>query len=124
MIVEERVYVLHTEVKLADYLHAYQTIGLPVQREILGGFLGYFATEIGVQNQLTHLWTYPDLEDRRTRRALLAENDQWLSCLEIIRPMIMTMENKIMYPVDFSPIRTLPIENDEFGTAFTWDAAR
>lgn len=120
MIVEERTYVLHTGVRLSDYLSAYEEIGLPVQRDILGGFLGYFVTEFGVLNQLTHLWAYPDLEDRRQRRARLAENEQWISCLEIVRPMIMTMENKIMYPVSFSPIRTLPVENDEFGTAFTY----
>ena len=120
MIVEERTYVLHTGVKLSDYLKAYEEIGLPVQRKVLGGFLGYFFTEFGVLNQLTHLWAYSDLEDRRERRARLAENEEWLSCLEIVRPMIMTMENKIMYPVDFSPIRTLPVKNDEFGTAFTY----
>lgn len=124
MIVEERTYVLHTGVKLADYLGAYERIGLPVQREILGGFLGYFVTEFGVLNQLTHLWAYTDLEDRRERRERLADSERWQSCLEIVRPMIMTMESKIMYPVDFSPIRTLPVQNDEFGTAFTYGTGK
>jgi hypothetical protein len=119
MIVEERIYVLHTGVELKDYLTPYVEIGLPVQRSLLGGFLGYFVTEFGVLNQLTHLWAYQDLEDRRERRQRLASDEQWLSCLKIIRPMIMTMENKILSPVEFSPIRSLPVENSEFGTAFT-----
>lgn len=120
MLVEERTYVLHTEVRLADYMASYENVGLPRQKDILGGFLGYFVTEFGVQNQLTHLWAYADLEQRRERRALLALDCEWLECLAVIRPMIRTMENKIMYPTSFSPIRSLPVSNAEGGTAFTW----
>ncbi|MEV1176632.1 NIPSNAP family protein [Nonomuraea sp. NPDC049784] len=119
MIVEQRTYVLHTSASMADYLEAYETIGLPAQKPILGGFLGYFTTEFGRQNELTHFWAYADLEDRRRRRAELAANEQWQKCLAIIRPMIMTMENKIMYPTSFSPIRSLPVRVADADTAFT-----
>jgi hypothetical protein len=118
VIVEERDYVLHTEVNLVEYLEAYENIGLPVQKPILGGFLGYFVTEFGVQNQLTHLWAYRDLEDRSKRRKELAQEPQWQQCLTVIRPMIMTMENKIMYPTSFSPIRSLPVSVEDPNTAF------
>lgn len=118
MIVEQRTYVLHTGASLADYLAAYEQIGLPAQKPILGGFLGYFVTEFGRQNELNHLWAYTDLEDRRARRAELAKNQQWQECLATIRPMIMTMENKIMYPTSFSPIRTLPVSIADTNTAF------
>ncbi|QRG09324.1 NIPSNAP family protein [Xanthobacter dioxanivorans] len=104
MIVEERIYVLHTHASMKEYLNIYSTEGLPVQKEILGGFLGYFTTEIGVQNQLVHLWAYDDLEERRKRREKLAEQPAWQSCLLKIRPMIMTMENRILIPTAFSPL--------------------
>lgn len=104
MIVEERIYVLHTHVSIKEYLHIYATEGLPVQKEILGGFLGYFTTEIGVQNQLVHLWAYDNLEERRIRREKLAEQPAWQGCLSKIRPMIMTMENRILIPTAFSPL--------------------
>ena len=107
MLVEQRTYVLHSHHTVEDYFAAYET-GLPVQEEILGGFLGYFVTEFGTQNELTHLWAYRDLEDRRVRRARLAEVPEWQECSRILRPMIRTMQNKIMYPTRFSPIRTLP----------------
>lgn len=109
MIIEERIYTLHTEVQLKDYLRIYETEGLVVQKPILGGLLGYFHTEIGTLNQLVHLWAYSDLEDRRARRERLHENEQWLGCLGKIRPMIKTMENRIMYPASFSPVRGLPL---------------
>ena len=109
MVVEERVYVLHTWVDLNEYLAIYEKEGLSVQIPILGGLLGYFSTEIGTMNQLVHLWGYADLEDRVRRRSTLAANEQWQGCLKKIRPMIMTMENRIMYPTSFSPIRALPV---------------
>lgn len=108
MIVEERIYVLHTWAEMSEYLQIYENEGLPAQRPILGGFLGYFTTELGTQNQLIHLWGYESLDDRARRRALLAADPQWQACLKKIRPMIMTMENRIMYPTSFSPLRSLP----------------
>ncbi|MFG1206885.1 NIPSNAP family protein [Xanthobacter flavus] len=108
MIVEERIYVLNTWVDVNEYLAIYEEEGLSVQRPILGGLLGYFLTEIGTMNQLVHLWAYASLDDRERRRGELAANAQWQGCLRKIRPMIMTMENRIMYPVSFSPIRSLP----------------
>ncbi len=117
MLIEQRTYVLVTSASMAEYLRIYETEGLVVQKPILGGFLGYFVTEFGTQNQLVHMWAYADLEDRRRRRAELAANAQWQSCLAKIRPMIMTMENRIMYPTSFSPIRSLPVERGQAGTA-------
>lgn len=110
MIVEERVYVLHTWADMSEYLRIYETEGLSAQRPILGGFLGYFVTELGVQNQVVHLWGYESLDDRERRRARLAADPQWQRCLKQIRPMIMTMENRIMVPTSFSPIRSLPTD--------------
>ncbi|WP_413250200.1 NIPSNAP family protein [Sinomonas flava] len=118
MIVEQRTYVLHAWASLDEYLEAYATIGLPVQKRILEGFIGYFVTEMGTLNQLTHQWGYADLEDRRRRRALLAEDVEWQRCLKIIRPMISSMENRIMYPTDFSPIRALPVTTTDPGSVF------
>lgn len=119
MLVEERTYVLHPGSNIHEYLNTYERIGLPVQKPILGGFLGYFVTEFGVQNQLTHLWAYEDLEDRRRRREVLATNERWQECIRIIRPMIAHQENKIMYPASFSPIRTLPVQCSDLDTAFS-----
>lgn len=108
MIVEERMYVLHTWVDVNEYLSIYEKEGLSVQKPILGGLIGYFLTEIGTMNQLVHLWGYSSLDDRKRRRTELAANEKWQGCLKKIRPMIMTMENRIMYPASFSPIPTLP----------------
>ncbi|MDE1568604.1 NIPSNAP family protein [Aquabacter sediminis] len=108
MIVEERMYVLHTHAVLADYMRIYTAQGLPLQKEILGGFMGYFTTEFGTQNQLVHFWAYENLEERRIRREKLARQPGWQACLAQIRPMIMTMENRILLPTAFSPWPAAP----------------
>lgn len=66
-----------------------------------------------------HLWAYDSLDERDRRRTALAEDAEWQRCLAILRPMIMTMENAIFKPASFSPIRTLPVANEEPDTAFT-----
>lgn len=108
VIVEERIYVLHAHILPAEFLEPYERLGLPIQLRILGGLLGYFVTEIGRQNELTHLWAYQDLEDRHVRRTELAADRNWQECVRIVRPMIYSMTNKIMYPTSFSPIQAVP----------------
>lgn len=108
MIVEERMYVLHAHAGVAEYLRVYESEGLPVQVPILGACLGYFVTEFGTQNQLVHLWGFADLEERRRRREVLAADPRWQACVAKLRPMILTMENRILVPTRFSPMRELP----------------
>lgn len=120
MLVEQRTYDINPGVPLNDFLTAYREIGLPAQQRILEGFLGYFTTEFGTQNQVRHLWAFTDLEDRRRRRSELAEDPEWQRCITIVRPMIIRWDNVIMYPTDFSPVRDLPVRTDEPLTAFTF----
>lgn len=109
MIVEERIYVLHTHCNVADYLKVYESEGMDVQMPILGACLGYFVCEVGTLNQLVHLWGYRDMVDRQLRRDRLAAEPRWQSCLAKLRPMIRTMENRILVPTHFSPLRELSL---------------
>lgn len=120
MIVEMRTYDLYPEVAMQDFLKQYEELGLPTQKRILEGFLGYFTTEFGTQNQVRHFWAFADLNERQRRRAELAADPQWQACISVVRPMIARWENTIMSPTSFSPIRDLPVNpTDEF-TAFNF----
>jgi aminoacrylate hydrolase len=67
MIVEERDYrVKHG--KLAEFIKLYSEHGLPIQKELLGKFLGYFTTDIGELNHVVAWWQYDSLADREARR--------------------------------------------------------
>lgn len=43
---------------MADWLALYQSDALAVQTDHLGKLIGFFFTEIGVVNQVVHIWAY------------------------------------------------------------------
>lgn len=103
MIVEERTYRLSPVHSLADYMEPYERIGLPVQRAILGCLIGAYTVEVGGLHTLVHLWAYPSFEERLARRARLAADPRWQECLAIIRPMIASMDSRLLVPTGYSP---------------------
>lgn len=104
MIIEERIYKIRTD-QLRTYLQLVREEGLAIQAPILGGLVGYFVTEIGPLSHVVILWRYADLEDRARRRARLAETPEWQEFTKRLSPTIETMENRILLPTDFSPMR-------------------
>lgn len=105
MIVEERIYVLSPRFALADYLEPYVAQGLPVQVSYLGEPVGAFTTDVGELHSLVSLWSYVSYDDRASRRARLAADPRWQQCLSIIRPMIRSMSNRILLPLEYSKLR-------------------
>lgn len=104
MIVEERIYRIRNG-RMSRYLQLVREEGLAIQQPILGQLVGYFTTEIGVLSQVTHLWAYDDLEDRRRRRQQLADDPRWQAFLPKLAENIEQAENRILLPTDFSPLR-------------------
>ncbi len=104
MIVEERIYTLHPG-KVPEYLRLYESEGLAIQTRILGRLIGYFTTEVGPLNQIIHMWGYDSLEERTRRRAELMADAGWKAFVVKLQPLILTMENKLLTPAPFSPIR-------------------
>lgn len=104
MIVEERIYTLHPG-KVPEYLRLYESEGLAIQTRILGRLIGYFTTEVGPLNQIIHMWGYDSLEERTRRRSELMADAGWKAFVVKLQPLILTMENKLLTPAPFSPIR-------------------
>lgn len=104
MIVEQRDYHVHTG-KLPELMKLYETEGIPIQREVLGGLIGAFTTEVGALSTYTHLWGYESYDDRAARRAALLARDDWKAFLAKIQPMIHTQHNRLLVPTAFSPIK-------------------
>lgn len=103
MIIDERTYTLHSG-KVPEYLEIVESQLLPIQRETLGGFMGYFHTEVGTLNQVVHLWAYDDMADRERRRERLARHANWPSQTALVRPLIITQSNRILVAAAFSPM--------------------
>ena len=104
MIIDERTYTIHIG-KIPEYLKLYQAEGLEIQKRTLGNLIGYFVTEIGTLSTVVHLWAYDSMEDRAQRRATQAKDPAWQAYLAKMQPLVTAMENRILAPTSFSPLR-------------------
>jgi hypothetical protein len=71
-----------------------------IRGDSFGKLEGYWITEIGPLNQVVHLWTYSDLNERARLRAELAKNERWAKeYLPLIRPILVRQDIRLMNPV-------------------------
>lgn len=103
MYIDERIYTLKNG-KVSEFLKLYEAEGKDVQIEILGNMVGYFHTDIGPLNQVVHMWGYDSLDERQRRRAELQASEAWQAYAQKMRPLVQSVENKILIPTPWSPI--------------------
>jgi hypothetical protein len=104
VIVEQRDYHVFTG-KLGELVRLYETEGVAIMLEELGGFVGAFTTDVGALSTYTHLWRYDSYAEREERRSRLQARDDWKAFLAKIQPLIHTQQNRILVPVSFSPLQ-------------------
>ncbi len=95
MYVEERNYTLVVG-KAAEYFRNYEEFGMKVQLRHLPNMVGYYVTEVGAQNVVTHLWAYDDLNQRDKCRAAMQADPDWQAYLPKNRPLMVSQETRIM----------------------------
>ncbi len=104
MLYEERTYTLKPG-SVAAYFKAYEAEGLAVQKAILGHLVGYFSTEFGTLNQVVHIWAYDSLDERARLRAKLWQDPAWIAYIAEVLPLIEKMENRLLVPAPFPPLK-------------------
>jgi hypothetical protein len=104
MILEERDYHI-VPGRMGDFLHAYETLGLDIQKHFLGGFVGHFVTEIGELNHVVAFWRYESMADREARRAKMLAHAPWQEYLAAIKGMIQSQQTRLLTPTALSPMR-------------------
>jgi hypothetical protein len=104
MILEQRDYHVFTG-KLVELVRLYESEGIPIQQEVLGGFVGAFTTDVGALSTYTHFWRYDSYTEREERRRELQARPDWQAFLAKIQPLIHTQQNRILLPTSFSPLR-------------------
>ena len=100
MIYELRTYTLKPGT-VADMVKAASTVSHPIRGDDYGKLEGYWVTEIGPLNQVMHLWSYSDFNERTRLRAELAKNPRWSSeYLPLIRPLLMRQDIRLLNATD------------------------
>ena len=99
MIFELRTYTLRPGTQ-GDYLKLSGEVGRKIRGDNYGKQEGFWTTEFGTLNQLVHLWSYEDLNERERLRKELAKNDAWnRDYIPQTRPFLLAQENKILSTV-------------------------
>jgi hypothetical protein len=104
VILEQRDYHVYTG-KLPELVRLYESEGIPIQDEILGGLVGAFTTDVGALSTYTTLWRYESYAEREERRARLQADERWKGFLAKVQPLMHTQQNRILVPTAFSPLR-------------------
>ncbi|RXJ96372.1 NIPSNAP family protein [Malaciobacter molluscorum] len=104
MVFEMRTYTIKIG-QLNNYIKHFENIGMPIISKY-ATLIGYWHTEFGELNQVIHIWSYKDLNDRTIKRQELYKDESWLTKF-IPNAMLMLekQESKILNAVDFSPIK-------------------
>jgi NIPSNAP protein len=96
MIYELRTYTVKPGT-LGDMVKAASTVSRDIRGNNFGKLEGYWSTEIGALNQVLHMWSYSDLNERARLRAELAKNARWTSeYIPLIRPLLVRQEVRLM----------------------------
>ena len=96
MIYELRTYTIRTG-GLADQVKAASTLSREIRGDNYGKLEGYWSTEIGPLNQVMHMWSYADLNERARLRIELAKNSRWTSeYTPLLLPLVVRQEVRLM----------------------------
>jgi NIPSNAP len=99
MIYELRTYTVKPGT-LGDMVKAASTVSRDIRGDNFGKLEGYWSTEIGPLNQVLHMWSYRDFEERAKLRAELAKNPRWGGeYLPLIRPLLLRQEVRLLNAV-------------------------
>jgi len=96
MIYELRTYTVKPGT-IGDMVKAASTVSLDIRGNNFGKLEGYWFTEIGPLNQVMHMWSYSDLNERARLRGELAKNARWTSeYIPLIRPLLVRQDVRLM----------------------------
>ena len=108
MIYELRTYTVK-QGTLPDVVKAASTVSRDIRKDDFGKLEGYWQTDIGPLNQVMHMWSYADLNERARLRAELAKNPRWTGeYIPLIRPHLIRQEIRLLDAVvaPVAPVRT------------------
>jgi hypothetical protein len=99
MIYELRTYTIKPG-GLGDMVKASATVSHEIRGNDYGKLEGYWSSEIGALNQVMHLWSYPDYNERARLRGELGKNPRWVGeYLPLIRPLIVRQDIRLLNAV-------------------------
>jgi hypothetical protein len=99
-----RVYELRTYTlkpgAVGDMLKAASTVEQDIRKNAFGKLEGYWSTDIGPLNQVMHLWSFSDANERAQLQADLVKDKRWATeYAPLVRPLIIRQETRLLKAV-------------------------
>jgi len=92
--------------KAAEYAELSGSVGRPIRGDRFGKMVGYWTTELGMLNQVVHMWEYADVAARAQARAGLAQDPRWQQeFIPRAQPLLVWQENMLLSPVEWYPLK-------------------
>ena len=92
MIYELRTYTVKPGT-IGDIVKAASTVSREIRKDDFGKLEGYWFSEIGPLNQVMHMWSYRDYDERTRLRAELGKSPRWTGeYLPLIRPLVVRQD--------------------------------
>lgn len=108
MIYEERIYKIMPG-RIPDILKRFTDHALPLFERHGMKMVGFWSTHIGPSNHdLVYLMAYESLDERDRQWAAFVADPDWIKAKaesEANGPLVASVENKILKPAAFSPLR-------------------
>ena len=96
MIYELRTYTMKPGT-VGEMVKAASEVSTDIRGNNFGKLEGYWFTEIGPLNQVMHMWSYSDLNERARLRGELARNARWTSeYIPLIRPLLVRQDVRLL----------------------------
>jgi hypothetical protein len=82
---------------VGDMLKAAGTVEQDIRKDDYGKLEGYWSTDIGPLNQVMHLWSYHDFNERARLQNELARNNRWTAEYDpLVRPLIVRQDVRLL----------------------------
>ncbi|MGE4219342.1 MAG: NIPSNAP family protein [Alphaproteobacteria bacterium] len=111
MVVDQRTYTLKPGT-VPLYLKTYMAEGRAIQMSHLGTPFYYSFTEFGALNQIVHMWSYKDAQDRADKRAKMQADSAWTAYTGKVRDYLVAQENKLLMAAPFFKMESRPQGED------------
>ena len=87
---------------LNEYMTAVRELGLPIRESHGVKLAGWYYTEIGILNQVIHIWAYQDIEDMENKMQAFRSDPRWVNeYVPRVRDMVVSQTNQVMNAPDF-----------------------
>lgn len=104
-LVDHRVYTIRLR-KMAEFVGLWDRLAMPVLLETLGHPVGFWVSQVGPQNQFTHLWAYESLADYERRSRARDAHPDFPAYLAASEPLIVAQETRLVRAVDLASLKS------------------